>query len=445
MRQNSSNATYRAIVFAFFAFIIFYAHIPMRYFNDDLNFLSNIRNGSIGDFFVEQFYYNGKIFTDVLANAFYRLPMIVWKFFDTGIYLLIAIIITKIFTDEAWMDALVVCAIIGLFPFWYLSTAGWVATTTNYLYPTLCILVVTLIVKYVLNGCKISVGQCFCAAVSIIYAANQDQAGMIIIGELFLILAYCIVSKLDRKVLSRIALLFVFSVVTYIVLFTMPGHLNRLNSGEEMLFWLPEYADWSFGKKIFRAYTSTVAELMFRHVALYDVFCFMLLLTGICSKKITGIIISAIPLSVNLGSRLLGSDRFLTYPDFAGGMPEIKNYGEGFYGVTVLLLTIITLISIILAICMCVNNQKNKLLIILSLILGAGSRLMMGFSATLYASHARTFTYIVFALMLSCMILLKEIKCNKPALYYVSVGVILASLLHITSPYVLQYDILGQF
>lgn len=443
MKLNCRNSAYKIMVFSAFAFVMFCMHIPMAYFNDDLSFLSGIGNGNIWDFVVERFFSNGKVFTDVLANVFYRLPAIVWKICNACVFVLVAIIATRVFANDSCLDAFIVCTLIGLFPFWYLSTAGWVATTTNYLYPTLCILIVTLVVKNVLNGRKISVWQYFCAAISVIYAANQDQAAMIIIGELSLVLVYCIITKADRDILSRISIFLAFSIVCYIAEFLLPGHLNRLNNGEEMLHWLPEYADWSIGKKIYRAYTATVAELMFHDVALYGVFCLLLFLVGLTSEKVFCKITGMIPLAIKIGSRLLGSDKFLTYPPYAGGMPELRDFGTGFYGLAVLLLSMVALISIVMTVCLCIGNQKSKFQILLLLILGAGSRIMMGFSATLYASHARTFTYILFAIMFSSVLLIRELRQKNRLLYYVSIGVVLASLLGISSPYSLQNAILG--
>lgn len=443
MTLSDSNSRIKQIIYLTFTVIIFWMHLPMQYFNDDLFNLPNVQSSSLWDFFIDRLFYNGKIFTDVLANLFWRLPMMIWKVFDTLVYLLIAVLITRTFSHNTWQDALVTCILIGLFPFWYMSTAGWVATTTNYLYPTACLLVVCLLVKRLYHGQLLKVHEYILAAVSILYATNQDQAAVILIGGLLLVLLYCWATKVSKQILIRIAVLLGFAVISYLFMFLLPGHINRMQSTEEMEQWLPEYANWSVFKKVYRAYTSTVAVLMFYDVKLFDVFCILLFFVASHSGKIHQKLVGAVPFVVVLGSRLIGSERFVIIPSYTGGMPELAGLSAGWKGITVVLLTVCVVLCIFYTVFSCINCRQSKWQILLFLILGAGSRLMMGFSATLYASHARTFTYLLFSLILSSVILLKELRKEKPAYFYIGVGSMAASLLYIVSPLVLQESILG--
>ena len=62
------------------------------------------------------------------------------------------------------------------------------------------------------------------------------------------------------------------------------------------------------------------------------------------------------------------------------------------------------------------------------MILGAGSRLMMGLSATIYASQQRTFTYLLFSLLAISLLLVQEMKTKKSQIIG-TVGILLALLL----------------
>lgn len=434
MTLSSNEERIKRFLYLAFTVAVFCMHLPMQYFNDDLTVLPSIESKSLWDFFLLRFYSNGKIFTDVLANFFYRFPLIFWKLFDTAVYLLIALLIVKTFSDNTWQDVLTTCILISLFPFWYMSTAGWVATTTNYLYPMLCLLVVASCVKQLANGRLPSIPEYICAACCILYAANQDQAAMIMVGGLLLVLLYCAATKASRNILTRIGGLLGFTVVCYLILFMIPGHIYRMRSTAEMSVWLPEYADWSIFKKIYRAYTSTVATLFFHNVKLFDIFCFLLLLSSAQSQKAFQKIVASIPFFVVLISRLIGCKYFVVYPSYAGGMPELAGFEAGWPGIAIVLVTVCAVLSIFYTVFVCIPSQRSKWLILLFLILGAGSRLMMGFSATLYASHARTFTFFVYMLILSNLTLLKELRKENSPCYYIGIGTMIAAMLYIPSP-----------
>ena len=59
------------------------------------------------------------------------------------------------------------------------------------------------------------------------------------------------------------------------------------------------------------------------------------------------------------------------------------------------------------------KNRQRKYLVFMLLILAAGSREMMGLSATLYASSFRTFTFFLYATIACCLLILQELKSEK--------------------------------
>lgn len=442
MLLANKQKNYKIMVYAIFTIGIFCMHIPMKYFNDDLTVLPSVETMSLFEFFVQRLYSNGKVLTDVFANFFYRFPIIVWKVFDTVVYLLIARIIAKTFTEDTWQDAVTVCLLIGLFPFWYLSTAGWVATSTNYLYPMLCLLAVASFVKRVSQGKRVRVFQCILAGCATVYATNQDQAAMILIGGLLLYLLYAVVVKADRKTIRCVSACLGFAVISYGVMFLLPGHINRMNSTTELNRWLPEYVEWSLPKKIYKGYTSTVANLFFHNVKLFDLFCLLVLLLSATNAKIANRIIGGVPFASVIGIHLLGGKNFVVYPSYAGGMPELAGVSSGWQGIAILLLTVFAVLCIFYTVFACTANRQNRWLLLLLLGLASGSRIMMGFSPTIYASHARTFTYFIYALILCNLIVFKEIK-RKNHLWLVGVGAAVAMLLNVPSPFYWQYAVIG--
>lgn len=440
LRVNKNEKKY--LIYILFSAAIFCMHLPMAYFNDDLSFLRSMESTGLPGYLLSRFYENGKILTDGLAGVFLQLPMMVWKVFDTVVYLLIAVLIVRNFTEGTWQDTLTVCLLLWLFPFWYLSTAGWIATTANYLYPVLGLLTVIDLLRGMQSGKRIRVWKYLLSGLAIVYAANQDQAAAILIGGLLLYLCYAVFTKADKKSIFRIAAVLLFSLASYLILFFLPGHINRMSDTAEMERWLPEYANWSLLTKLYHGYTSTVACLFFHDVKLFDLFCLLLFLLSVTTPGVIPKIAGGVPLGAILVIHLIGQDKFVIYPSYAGGMPELLPLSCGWKAAAVLLLTLLVIGCGVFTICKCVKDRGKKWLLLLLLVLSAGSREMMCLSATLYASHARTFTYLVYGLLLCDLIILNELRQRNKSIWYIGLGCDIGMLLHAASPLVLQDYIL---
>ena len=160
------------------------------------------------------------------------------------------------------------------------------------------------------------------------------------------------------------------------------------------------------------------------------------------NAKLANRIIGGVPFASVIGIHLLGGKNFVVYPSYAGGMPELAGVSSGWQGIAILLLTVFAVLCIFYTVFTCTANRQNRWLLLLLLGLASGSRIMMGLSPTIYASHARTFTYFIYALILCNLIVFKEIK-RKNHLWLVGVGAAVAMLLNVPSPFYWQYAVIG--
>lgn len=407
MNVGKKEQIYKFMVYVTFFFLILIIHFPWTYIGDDLMMAPGVENESLVEHFVIRYFSNGRICTDVLANAFYRIPMKIWKVFDAGIYVVIAMLISWLFTANTYKHVLSVCMLMLLFPFDYLGTAGYVCVTTNYVYTVLGILLILVPIKFVFKDRKIPIWGHLVSILSILYVTNHDQTAMVLIGGLFLYLIYIKVEKNDKKIMRIISAYLVMSICSYGFMFFMPGHINRMSSTAEMEVFLPEYADWTFLKKIYHGYTATVAHVMYNDVKLFCVFCVLLFLITLHKKSIRPKCIGALPMLAMVLVNVVGKDKFIHYNY---QLPDLLVLSKSVWNIVPLLLSIIILICIVYTVCVTVKSRQNKLLLLLLLLLAAGSREMMGFSATLYASSYRTFTFFLYAIILCCLILLDEMS-----------------------------------
>lgn len=430
MQKFMHEKTAKFCIYLAYAIFFFWRHYFLVYVGDDLIMGPGVDSYSLWENFVWHWGYNGRIVTDVFANIWYRFPsMMWWKVFDTGVYVLVAMLISRIFTKNRWYHVLIVCGLILIFPFSYMESAGYIATTANYLYPIVGVLVLLRFIKYILENEKIPKRMYVAVAVAIIYTTNQDQTAVALLAGLLCYLIYCIVTKAEKRLTRNVTGLFLSSLFMYLAYFMLPGHLGRMTgeSTEEMDLWFPEYIEWTFLDKVFHGYSSTVANLFFNNVKLFTLFTAILLIFSLRQKSPLKKFIGCVPFAGILISRILGKSQFIYTFTRSIGMPDLLPLDVTCFP---FILSVLMLICIFAAVWLNVEKIETKLLLTLLLVLAAGTREMMGFTATIYASSFRTFTFFLYAIIVCCIILLNELEEDKEHnhLWYMGLGAIVAAL-----------------
>lgn len=427
MKSLKKETIFKGVTYLIFAGILLYMRLPVGYLSDDAAVSTIVNEQTLWENFVIHWEENGRIFTDVFANMFYRMPFIIWKLFDTLVYCIIATLISKIFTKDTWKDLAISCALILLFPFWYMASAGYVASSANYIYTILCLLGIMYHLTLVHNERQVPKVLYVTSPVCILYATNHDQTAMVLLGGLLLYLIFCVVTKVKKQILQNTVLFFGASIASYAFMFLMPGHIARMSSTIEIEYWLPDYVNWTLFEKIYFGFTSTMATLLFLDVKLFTLLCFMILLIALRQTAIHKKIIGAIPILIIFFSNYIGVDKFIAYYDHTLDLPELIPYSVSLLPILCALLAVI---SIFYTVITCIDHLERKCLLVMLLILAAGSREMMGFSPTIYASSFRTFTFFLFATIACILVLLNELKDSdatnnnekSTSLWYVAIG-----------------------
>lgn len=424
--KNERNL--KRIIYFIFACFMFVQHYPLVYVGDDLIMGPGVDTYTLWENFLWHWDYNGRIFTDVFANIWYRMPMMIWKIFDTGIFTIIAFLISRIFTKNRVKNVALVCILMLLFPFNYMESAGYIATTGNYLYPMFCVLMILFHLTYVREERKLSKWVYLSTALSILYATNHDQTGIALVAGLLMYFIYLKVTKDDNKTLIKhVGTIFTISTISYVLNFLIPGHLNRMKDvTEEMDAWAPQYADWTFIDKVYHGYSTTVANLFFNDVKLFILFTVLIFLLGLKQKNLLLKITGFLPMGLALIDDY--ARRFVVYFDFSYSMPDLVPPGLDFFPTFA---TIVALVCIFYTIWNSDISMQRKWYLTMMLVLAAGTREMMGFSFTLYASSFRTFTFFLFALIACCITLFHELEedTKNPSLSHIAIGSMLALLI----------------
>lgn len=424
LKDHQREYFIKLLILCLFAYLLYLIHIPYELVSDDEVVANTISSQTLWGNFLDRWHYNGRIFTDVLANLFYRMPLSVWKVFDIFVYVAIASLISKIFTPNAWSDLLTVCAMVLLFPMNYLDSAGYIASSTNYVYPVACLLCVLYLLCRIRKRERIVWLQYPLTVLCILYLTNHDQSAMVLLGGLLLYLLYCIATKAEKAILKSTIFWFALSALCYLFMFLIPGHLYRMTDTTEMEYWFPQYADWSFFKKIYHGFSTTAANFLFSEEKLFFLFALLVFLLSLSQNARYKKGIALIPLAVMLVSHYTGTEEWIVFFPYSCGMPDLLPLSES---IVPFLTAGIAVGSLFYTVWGCMKNQSRKYLTLLLLILAAGSREMMGFSATLYASSFRTFTFFLYALLACCLLILQECKSQERYdLWYLGLGAVAA-------------------
>lgn len=433
MNQIKSDKLKILLIFGLFFLIVLLLHADMIYISDDLVLLTTDSTVELSfRELVSRYFYEktGKIFTDVLGNLLLRVPFVLWKIIDSAVYAAIAYLLVFIFAEVTPLYSAVTCILLLTYPKYYLQSAGYIMTTTNYIYPVFCLLLVLLPIKLASRKEKNTVFSLtiavLAAALPVAYATDQDQCAMALIGTLLMYLLFIncsakgktqydslSISENGRNAVFRLTfILLVISVASYVLQFLIPAHLNRAFSGYIGRFSIPDFNDWSVARKIYHGYSTTAANVIFQRCNIYLIMVFFIFILGMLSNSKVKKTAAAVPLAVSLAIKNLGYSKFIYYYPYCCEVPDLRSLSE-VKGIITLAISFVAIASVVTALVVLPKSRKTSWFCISALIVGGGSHVMMGFSSTLYGSSFRTLTIMLYSLIVISLLLFKEIEQYK--------------------------------
>lgn len=343
----------------------------------------------------------------------YCIPFSIWKVIDTALYGFLLFLIWHLFTNRTLVMLSVSAVLVILYPINdYLSSAGYIATSTNYFYTIIGLLLgITPLVKSIRNE-RIHPIACFLSLLGLFYAENQDQTAAVSIGLFFLANVYFFFrwkQKRDKEDRNRVVLCssyLALTIVIYLFMFLTPGHLFRMSDDQEMLRWLPVYQYWPLWYKLYKGVSTTFATLFFLQPKNFQLFClFLTVYLFLYDRK--RVLPSIILILSMLVAGTLERNWFIRQLEYAPGTPDLQSIYTNPFGVIISIIIFSMLITCVLIIGK--TNKELCIALLIANILGFGSRIMMGLSPTLYASSFRTFTPLLFCFIVCDVFLVEHI------------------------------------
>lgn len=177
--------------------------------------------------------------------------------------------------------------------------------------------------------------------------------------------------------------------------FFSPGHIGRINVTDSP-FRIPGFASWTIIRKLYHGFSTTFSVLIFEPKILMIVFLVLLgIVFYINNKKIIGFI----PLIIIIIMNIFGKSNYIFYYEYSCGMPDFCEIGS-YNWILIIIASVLFIISVLYLLLKLDCSSTIKYSLILLLCLAVGSRIMMGFSSTLYGSSFRTFSFLYFILVI---------------------------------------------
>ena len=171
---------------------------------------------------------------------------IVWKTLNTLVVLLLIYSLGEVFTRGNKNDSvLIFMLLLPILPLSMHKSAGWIATTINYLWPITAGVVALIPLSWWEKGKRIKWWQYVLFVLAGIFGCFQEQMAAVLFASYVIYIGYRIGNKKNLSRFHFVLLTIAIVLLTFIL--SCPGNANR--SIAEIDRWFPEFAGLSNGAK----------------------------------------------------------------------------------------------------------------------------------------------------------------------------------------------------
>ena len=340
------------------------------------------------------FHWSSRVIISAISLFFLKYQYI-WIFLDSFAVAFSAFLISYLFADKnnAEYNAFI-CLLVAIYPFLDMGTAGFILTSSNYLWPLLFMLVSFVPLKKIHEGKRIGLWEYPVYTISLAIACNTEQAAAII----FIVYLSFILFLLKRNTANLfVTFQFVVIIAELLFIFTAPG--NEVRTVTETLMWFNDFDTLSISNKIDLAFSSGVYHFIFKPNGPFLIF-FILLFLLVWHKTR-----DFVPRFVSI---IIGLNIF-----FFAYTREFAKYAVTKYGsadIYVFLFMLLMCAGVLYLISCCFYDKRKKFECFFILFLGLLSRMLMMFSPTIWESRTRTYIFLNFAFLITAFLIYNELK-----------------------------------
>ena len=423
---------YNSIYFPFL--VLFLVQLGLNFFKtigfgDDTWFreiLSNkemVPSGTVTEYLKWRYdTWTSRIIIEFFLVNLLQLNVIIWKIFDAVMLTVLGIAIYKVFVSRKIEQCIVqkinwiIIILLLSLPLEMFTGAGWIATFTNYLLPISLGIVTLIPLRKILCEEKIKKFEYLLYIVACLIATNMEQMCAVLFIVFFIFTIYCIIKKKKNIIIPLLLIVTVFNLINIVI---CPG--NDIRSEREMKNCYLNFEKVFFIEKVFLGIASMMQFCLIDFNLVYTIFTGVMMFVILSKyKDVVVRMIGIFPFVIGIAFNILITFTQTIAPDFTFLLLKITNEialnqseiilsMNNFIVFAIYIMTILCLfISLIL-----IFGKRCKTIIAI-LVLGAGicSKIMLGFSATVWASGNRTGFVLMVSMIITTILILEEQKKN---------------------------------
>ncbi len=404
----------KIIIILFFLQLLLNIFItPNRY--DDEFFIRKLTEGPIIDFVSARYSnWTSRVLIEFVLCTVLKMSKYAWVILQTLMMTLLGYSVTKLFVKDEkqetkWMAFLMIL----IYPLSKMSSAGWGATTVNYIWPFAMAMFAMIPIRKIFDNEKIKWYMYPLYSIALIFAGNQEQTAAIVFGA-YLIFTILLILRDKKKTNIYMIIQLLITIASLVFILTCPG--NSVRRVEEVGNCYPDFETLSFLDKISLGVTSTFSEMLINSnicflvlsimIVIYiynnykDKFCRTVAVIPITSILVLGIfkdIVCRIFPYFDMYKNIIIQEKAMITAD---------NY-TNLINFLPLITSLIIIFAFILSILLIFKKLRNNVAIVV-FIIGLGTRIMMALSPTIFASTNRTFIFFEFSMLIVALLIWQE-------------------------------------
>lgn len=351
----------------------------------------------------EFLYGSSRILTDTMTYVFNKYNFL-WRLLNPCVLTVLAVTVTKLLSVTGKNIKYIICLLVT-FPTMAIVDAGFIATTVNYLWPVTFGLISLLVFQNIAAGKKIPF-YIFIAVIPLtVYAINMEQMSAVLTASFLIGCTYLFFVKKRFHIYPLIQL----AISAFGVLYAYFGNTSQDSSRmlRETARYFPDFGKLNILQKIELGFSSTMHSLTIdTRVPLVAFLAFTVFIAVIAFKRkvrISARIISILPIAFTVICPILNIIR---------PFESIKNFrmdkAEYLFSPLFDLLFALVLMCVLYTLAFLLNNKLLTLKAFTVLAAGMASRMLMGFSPTVWASGYRTFCIMIISFVIVTVIILNR-------------------------------------
>lgn len=388
---------------------------PNRY--DDQVFLESVTGKSVWSYVGPRYYnWSSRLIIEFVLCSVLKISKYLWILIEALMVTLAGYSIAKLFVknnENKKENFIMLVSMILIYPIMQMNSAGWAATTINYMWPMATGLFSLIPIRKIWDGEKIKFWQYPLYVFALLFAGNQEQSCAILFGT-YLLFTVLIILK-NKKIHPFIIVQDLLIIASLIFILTCPG--NNIRTQTEIANQFKDFEMLTILDKIGVGLTATMGliidkgnivfaimsliisvyifmnykEKLYRVISLVPVFSIF----GLCYFRTN--INAMFPFFGSLKTLLIEEQVMLT----AANCNNLLN-------VIPIIFAAANFICLIMSLLLIFKNLKNNVAILVFLI-GLASRLIMGFSPTVFLSGERTMLFFDFSMIIVSIIVWQEL------------------------------------